>query len=149
MKVTAVSSAQLARELQAFIFAAAKTSQQEAFRLAGEVDMSMSQLRSLFVLDARSEELAVNELAEAIGVSMPSAGRAVDQLLRAGLVSRREDEHDRRVKRVTITTAGRAALRQFTEAKRERLREFASELTEEERAALSDAMAPILARLGA
>jgi DNA-binding MarR family transcriptional regulator len=147
MKATAVSAAQLARELQAFIFAAARNSQQEAFRLAGEIDMSMSQLRSLFVLDARSEELAVNELAEGIGVSMPSAGRAVDQLVRAGLVSRREDANDRRVKRVAITTAGRAALRQFTEAKRERLREFASELTDEERAALSDAMAPILARL--
>jgi DNA-binding MarR family transcriptional regulator len=68
--------------------------------------------------------------------------------VRTGFVSRREDEHDRRVKRVTITEAGRTALRQFTDAKRERLRQFAAELSEDERRALSEAIAPILARLG-
>jgi DNA-binding MarR family transcriptional regulator len=149
VKAIAVTPAQLADELGAFIFAAAKSGQQEAFRLAGEIDMSMSQLRALFVLDLRDSELAVSELAESIGVSTPTAGRSVDQLVRTGLVSRREDEHDRRVKRVTITAAGRTALRQFTEAKRERLRQFAAELSDDERLKLSEAITPILARLGA
>jgi DNA-binding MarR family transcriptional regulator len=111
--------------------------------------MSMSQLRALFVLDLRDTELAVSELAQSIGVSTPTAGRSVDQLVRTGLVSRREDEHDRRVKRVTITADGRTALRQFTEAKRERLRQFAAELSDDERLKLSEAITPILARLGA
>jgi DNA-binding MarR family transcriptional regulator len=149
MKVTLVSAEQLADELQTFIFTAAKSGQHDAFRLAGEIDMSMSQLRTLFVLDARDAELAVHELAESIGVSMPSAGRAVDQLVRGGLVARREDAHDRRVKRIRITEPGRAALRMFTDAKRERLRQFAAELTDDERNALSDAITPILARLAA
>ena len=149
MKAISVPADQLADELQAFIFAAGKAGDHEAFRLAGEIDMSMSQLRALFVLDGSDIELAVHEVADSIGVSMPSAGRAVDQLTRAGLVSRREDEHDRRVKRIRITASGRAAVRRFTEAKRERLRQFAAELTDEERAALSAAISPVLARLAA
>jgi DNA-binding MarR family transcriptional regulator len=130
------------------MFAANKAGQHDALRLVGEIDLSISQLRSLFVLDARDEELAVHELADSIGLSMPSAGRAVDQLLRAGFVTRREDERDRRVKRIMITDAGRDALRRFSDAKRESLRQFAAELTDEERSALSDAIVPVVERLG-
>lgn len=146
MQVVGVSADHLADELAAFIFAVAKPGQDEALRLASELDLSMSQLRSLFVLDGGGDELAVHELAERLGLSMAATGRAVEHLVRSGLVTRREDERDRRVKRIAITDVGRTALREFADAKRERLRRFAAELSEEERAALSRAMAPVLAR---
>ena len=41
-------------------------------------------------------------------MSLPNASRTVDGLLQRGLVERREDEHDRRVKRVGAQREGRA-----------------------------------------
>ena len=47
----------------------------------------------------RTARVSVKELAEELGLSLPGASRAVDALLQRGLVERREDEHDRRMKR--------------------------------------------------
>ena len=147
MQTISVTPRTLADELAALFMLAAKSGQDEALRLASELDLSMTQLRSLFVLDASGdEELAVHELATNLGLSMAATGRAVDHLVRAALVTRREDEHDRRVKRIAITADGRTLLRRFTEAKRSKLREFTAGLSDDERLALSRAIGPILER---
>jgi len=54
--------------------------------------------------------LAQLDLAVLAGVTGPTLVRQIDQLETAGFVQRREDDNDRRVKRVTLTTAGRAKL---------------------------------------
>ena len=40
-------------------------------------------------------------------MSLPATSRTVDGLLQRGLLERREDEHDRRIKRVRLTDEGR------------------------------------------
>jgi DNA-binding MarR family transcriptional regulator len=45
---------------------------------------------------AFEDALSVSELAERIGLSLPTTSQLVGELSRAGLVERREDEHDRR-----------------------------------------------------
>jgi DNA-binding MarR family transcriptional regulator len=149
MQATAVSAAQLTGELADFLRLAIRPGQDEALRLAAELDLSMSQLRALFVLDGNDAELAVNELAERIGLSMAATGRALDHLVRTDLVSRREDQDDRRVKRIAITPRGRRAMSGLARAKRAGLRRFADGLDHAERERLSQAIAPVLARLGA
>ncbi len=147
MQLTAISGEQLAEELDAFIAVAGRSGRDEAFRLAAELQLSLSQLRALWVLDSSDrEELALHEVAASAGLSAPSACRTVDQLVRAGFVTRREDDADRRIKRIAMTRRGHDVVRRFTEVKRERLREFAAGLSDEERRALSAAMAPVLAR---
>lgn len=74
------------------------------------VDLSVSQLRMLFVLLRGAEPLPVNEVADGVGLSLPTAGRAADRLVALGLVDRREDDHDRRVKRLSLTGAGHELL---------------------------------------
>ncbi len=52
--------------------------------------------------------MAQLDLAERAGVTGPTLVRQIDQLEKAGLVNRREDQQDRRVKRVRLTALGEA-----------------------------------------
>jgi DNA-binding MarR family transcriptional regulator len=114
--------------------------------VAADLDLSFSQLRAMFVLADCQEELAVHELAARLGSSMATAGRAVQALARAEMVTRREDEQDRRVKRVKLSENGHALVTGFVHAHREAVRECVESLSDDEREQLSKALAPILAQ---
>ena len=103
----------------------------------------MTQLRMLFVLEQAGRDMAVNELAEQVGVSMAATGRAVDIVVRTGLLSRREDESDRRIKRIGLTESGRAAIVQIGLARRRAVEAFVAKLDPDERAALDAAVATL------
>jgi DNA-binding MarR family transcriptional regulator len=81
-------------------------------------DLSLSQLRSLLVLAQRSTAVPIHELAATLGLSVASAGRNVDQLVRVGLVDRSEDESDRRIKRIRLTASGRDLVAGFRARRR-------------------------------
>ncbi|MER2222747.1 MAG: helix-turn-helix domain-containing protein, partial [Rhodococcus sp. (in: high G+C Gram-positive bacteria)] len=66
-----------------------------------ELDLSFSQVRVLFVLAQRDAAIPINEVADELRLSVAATGRNIDQLVNMGLVDRREDERDRRVKRVS------------------------------------------------
>jgi DNA-binding MarR family transcriptional regulator len=133
-------------DLLGFVGYLLKDAQGEVLEVAAALDLSLSQLRALHVLDAAQRPLALHELAGRMGLSVAATGRAVDVLVRGGLVSRREDESDRRVKRIAIADAGREAVNRLIAARREGMARFAATLSGEERAALSRALTPILAR---
>jgi DNA-binding MarR family transcriptional regulator len=120
--------------------------QAPAIQEAVGLDMPFSQLCALFILDSSDHAPSVHELADRLGLSVAAAGRAVDALVRAGLVERREDEHDRRVKRITLAEPGNRLIARLTAAQTEGLRVFAGLLTDQERANLHAALTPILAR---
>jgi DNA-binding MarR family transcriptional regulator len=65
-------------------------------------------------------------------------------MTRSGLVSRRDDEQDRRVKRLALTDTGRAAVTRITEARNAGLARVVDQLDDDQRAALSAALAPLL-----
>jgi DNA-binding MarR family transcriptional regulator len=127
-----------------------KTAQCDVFQSVMELDLSMSQVRTLFLVDAArlhgTHELALHELAEQLGLSVAAAGRAVDTLVRVGLTDRHEDTADRRVKRVTLTPAGQELVDRLSASHRDDTRRFAEALTEEERTRLNEALTPILTR---
>jgi DNA-binding MarR family transcriptional regulator len=149
MQRVGVNADQLADELADFLRLAIRPGQDEALRVAAELDLSMSQLRVLFLLDGDERDFAVNELAEMIGLSVGATSRAVDHLVRAGLVSRREGHVDRRMKRIAITAKGKHAMVGLATAKRAGLRRFAAGLEDTEREEMSRALAPVLARAAA
>jgi DNA-binding MarR family transcriptional regulator len=117
-----------------------------SMQLAAGLDLPFSHLCTLFILDSSDHELAVHELAERLGLSVAATGRAVDSLVRSGMVVRREDAHDRRVKRISLADAGNALIERLSKAQQEPLRAFAELLTDKERTDLYNALAPILAR---
>ncbi|MFC8932855.1 MarR family winged helix-turn-helix transcriptional regulator [Rhodococcus sp. NPDC057135] len=110
-----------------------------------ELDLSFSQVRVLFVLAQRDAAIPINEVAEELRLSVAATGRNIDQLVNMGLVDRREDERDRRVKRVSLSEAGRKVTTNHIECKRGQLRDFASRVPEPERIRLFEALKPILA----
>ena len=120
-----------------------KDSQTEVMTVTAEFDLTMSQLRMLFVLDKARADLAVNEVADQVSLSMAAAGRAVDGLVRGGLLSRREDSIDRRIKRIGLTNAGKRAIEQIGAARRHSVERFVDALNKTERAALAAAVATL------
>jgi DNA-binding MarR family transcriptional regulator len=139
---TQTSSAELAAELLALWHHLMKGQSRTMFALLDELDLSMSHIKALQVLADCGCELSVKEVSEQLGLSLPGASRTVDSLLRRGYLERREDEQDRRMKRIGITGPGREVARRIVEARLEGLEQFTDSLTPEQRtrlmAALSD-----------
>lgn len=53
------------------------------------------------------------DIAQALGVALPSASRLVERLVRQGLVERKPDPYDRRAVRLTLTDRSREAASQL------------------------------------
>jgi len=138
-----VATGQLAEDLHRFFAKVMKGDQSELFALIAELELTMAQMRGMFVLAAADHGLALTELAPQIGLSVAAAGRAVDGLVRHGFVVRSEDPDDRRIKRLALSADGRATLERMNEARLVALRRFAETLGESERDALADALAAI------
>lgn len=117
-----------------------KGSQHQAMAITAEYDLTLTQLRLLYVLDHAPEPLPVSALGEAVGLSAAATGRAIDALHRAGFVSRNEDPDDRRIKRIALSEAGHDAIERITRARFAAVRDFVGALDADERAALTDAI---------
>jgi MarR family transcriptional regulator for hemolysin len=85
------------RKLRAFFDAAVR-----------EEGLTLARARALFAI-ARRGPLTQKELAEELEVETPTLVRVLDGMEKQGLVQRREDEADRRAKRIDMTAAGRVA----------------------------------------
>jgi len=109
--------------------------------------MGMTDHKLLHHLALADEPPTVKELAAAVGLSLPGASRAADALLRRGWVHREEDARDRRMKRLSITPDGAAALRRVEEARMAGVVELVARLAPEHLDALGAALDPILADL--
>jgi DNA-binding MarR family transcriptional regulator len=120
-----------------------KDSQAGVAAVMAGFDLTFSQLRMLWILDNAGSDLAVNELAEMVSLSLPAAGRAVDGMVRLGLLTRREDEVDRRIKRIGLAEPGREALEKIGRARGRSADRFVEALTDEERTALAGALATL------
>jgi DNA-binding MarR family transcriptional regulator len=142
------STEQVTSELFDFAELVMRSTQSGVLRLAGELDLTLSQLRALYVLLLSERPPALTELAPEVGLSTAATGRLVDHLVRLGLVARREDDADRRVKRLSLTDEGHATLARLAAARRDGLRAFAERLGDDDRARLSAALRPILDRSG-
>jgi DNA-binding MarR family transcriptional regulator len=139
----------LTDELLGFLTYIVKGSSRDVFRVAAQLELSLSQLRALHLLDSADHELALSELAAAVDLSVAATGRAIDGLAKAGLVTRSEDPIDRRIKRLAPTDAGRATLGSIAAARRSALEDFVGTLSAEEIAGLWTALQPFAARVEA
>jgi DNA-binding MarR family transcriptional regulator len=136
----------LARDLFSILGYLVKSTTPDMFRALGELDLSMTQVKLLHCLDGGDRELALSDLADNLSLSLPAASRAIDALHQRGYVERREDDHDRRMKRVRITEPGTAALRQLNHMRLAQLEDFAGTMSEAERRRLAGALASLLER---
>jgi len=87
------------------------------------------------------------DLAVRAGVSGPTLVRQVDSLEDAGLVERRNDPNDRRIKRVCLTEAGRKRFQEVDAIAADLRHEVLEPLTEKEADALLDLTARLIRRM--
>jgi len=87
-----------------------------AAALEGVADhrLTFTQLKLLRLVD-RQGHLTVGDVAAFLGISNAAASKAVDRLVRGGLLGRAEAPGDRRATEVSVTAEGRALLQQFDE----------------------------------
>lgn len=130
----------LTHRLTTVMVALMKGSHSATMDVALEYELTLSQLRILFLLDHSDAPLAVNAIAERISLSMPAAGRAIDALHKSGLVSRREDPVDRRVKRIELTETGAQAIARISASRLAAVQGLVGSLSGDERAQLDDAV---------
>jgi DNA-binding MarR family transcriptional regulator len=131
-----VSPKDLAGELLRLWSHLMRGSSQQMFVVLGELELSMTQMKTLSMLDDCLQEVSVKELSDLLGLSLPATSRTVDGLLRRGFLSRHEDAEDRRIKRVRLTDEGRAVVQRIVTARLQGLEAYASTLSDDQRGQL-------------
>jgi DNA-binding MarR family transcriptional regulator len=136
----------LTHNLAVFVGYVMQTCGRDVVQLASEFEISFSQMKALHRLHESDEPLSVKEVGDQLGLSLAAMSRATDGLVQRGLVDRIEDPQDRRMKRLSLTDAGRDFVRRLVESRLAGIAEFVGSLSDKERAQLDKAIAPILAR---
>jgi DNA-binding MarR family transcriptional regulator len=140
VQVTPVSTERLTEQMLAFMTFLSKSTDEGVFELAREYELTLSQLRAVFAIDHAEAPLALGELAVQVGLSVAATGRMVDVLVRHGLVARREDELDRRIKRHTVTADGEAFIARIHSSRRSGVEGVIALLDDRAREQLSHAL---------
>lgn len=92
------------------------------------VDLTMRQLRVLLILSF-SDGLSGRQLAAALGVGLAAVTGIANRLAARELVRRAEDPADRRVRRIYLTEAGAALVKELRDAGRTGKRRLLRRLT--------------------
>ncbi|MFC6901244.1 MarR family transcriptional regulator [Nonomuraea dietziae] len=104
----------------------------------------MRQLKVVILLSCTGSASG-QELAGNLGVGLGTVTGIVDRLVGHGLVTRHEDPHDRRVRRVQLTDAGRALVEEINDAGLRNYRRIMERLDLDSLRSLADITAKIAA----
>lgn len=142
-----MSDAREAAELVLELFGCASRASSGASFLARleDADLSISQYRILVRAFRQQDRLTVKDMAAQLSLSPAATSRAVDGLVQRGYLTRDEDGTDRRQRRITLTETGREELAALDRMRIDNLAAFFVQCTPAQRAALADAIRPILA----
>jgi DNA-binding MarR family transcriptional regulator len=110
-------------------------------------EVTLTQYRSLVVLASRGPQ-SVGAIAEAVGVTAPTASRMVERLVRKGLVRRRTDPSDRRQLRAALTESGRRLVTTVTEYRRTEITKLLDSIPEEVQRAMVEGLEQLAAAAG-
>ena len=102
-------------------------------------DLSVPQFRTLAFID-RNSDASLSDVAEHIGLTLPSMSKMVEGLVVRKLVTRQTHLTDRRRMTLALTARGLTALQASREATRACLAEDMSALSDRQRATIAQAM---------
>ena len=106
--------------------------EKEEIRELTGLNITPAQINALLILYMH-DDLTMGELSAETYLAESAATRLVDRLVKADLVRRRGDEHDRRVVRVYLTSYGRELASLVFERRSLRFTNLANRLSPEER----------------
>ncbi|MEG9226942.1 MarR family winged helix-turn-helix transcriptional regulator [Aeromicrobium sp. Sec7.5] len=113
--------------------------------VAAELDLTINQAKTVFLLACAPEALPISAIAEQVGISVAAEGRVIDRLVKLSVVERRESESDRRVKLVSLAPRGLELADAHGKQKAQALRDVVDQIPPDLCARLSAALDPILA----
>lgn len=113
-----------------------------------DTGLNFPQMKALVNLAGHDDSppMTVKDVAERLGISVASASRAVDDLVKRELATRVEDQDDRRVRRVALTAAGQGIADELFAARLVGLEKFVTSLSAVERRKLESALEALLQR---
>ncbi len=114
---------------------------------AAAEDTTIAQYRALVVLASRGPQ-RMSDLAAALDVTPPTAGRMCDRLLRKGLIRRHRARADRRAVQVSVTASGREVVDQATARRRALIADILRRLPARQQSAVASALAAFAAAAG-
>ncbi|HEX9371350.1 MAG TPA: MarR family transcriptional regulator [Roseiflexaceae bacterium] len=100
-----------------------------------DLDLSMAQLKTLLALHT-SGALPIGQIAETLGVGLPTASHLVDRLVQARLAVREEDPLDRRRTLAQLSPEGVELAERLREVRSELLRRWLTQMDDAGLAAL-------------
>ncbi len=117
-------------------------------RAIDESGLTFPQMKALVSLASTpdQEPMTVKAVSEQVGLSLASASRTVDELVKRSLVTRVEDPNDRRVRRISPTAEGQEIADVLLAARVAGLESFVSTLSALERRKLEAALDVLLRR---
>lgn len=133
---------ELDRNLGFLLYDAARLMRRDFDRRARSLGLSRAQWSVLAHL-ARKEGVKQAELAEVLDVQPITLARQIDRLERSGLVCRRPDPEDRRVRRLYLSALAEPILTQLRALGRETRAEALRGLSQEQRRSLTQILARI------
>jgi DNA-binding MarR family transcriptional regulator len=108
-----------------------------------EMDLTMAQLRTLFVLACENQP-TIGQVAHCLGISLPTASHLIDRLVQAGLAERSEDPADRRRTLTRLSPAGEDLVGRLRQGRQDRLCAWLMQLDTEDLQALSKGFRALL-----
>ena len=114
-------------------------SMQNFFPYLKSQGISMSQFGAMMHLE-RCDQCGVSEIAEHLGITSAAASQLLDKLVQLGCIDRAEAAHDRRLKSIMLTPAGRQLLADALHEREKWVEALAAALTPAERQQVSAAL---------
>jgi DNA-binding MarR family transcriptional regulator len=143
---TAPAPPELARQLLGLFRFVWSSGDPEFLREVTELELTFTQFKAMMLLAHDPGKLSVKDVSDRLGISFPAASRAVDPLVKRGIVQRTEDPLDRRVKRVRTTKKGDRLVERLIATRIKSFEQLLDGFTVSERRKLGDALDEILAR---
>jgi MarR family transcriptional regulator, organic hydroperoxide resistance regulator len=104
-----------------------------------ELNLTVVQLKSLFFIAAKGKT-NFKKLAEALAVTPPNVTGIIDRLVEQGLVSRTENQDDRRIMLLQVTAKGQDLLNHLRESRTNQMTQILARLNNEELISLAQGL---------
>ncbi|MBI2855033.1 MAG: winged helix-turn-helix transcriptional regulator [Chloroflexi bacterium] len=143
MTTKQVETAALAARMQQLMYTLVRNFRQCDQMCVSRHGITVSQSSTLMAFPLKSE-ITMNELSETMGLANSTMTRAVDHLVQKDLVTRRQDDRDRRVVLVGLSPEGQELRRRLETEKQLLFQELVRDIPEEQRAATLHALVLVI-----
>ncbi len=118
---------------------------QDFIHSARKNGVSMSQINAMFFLK-RAGSGGVSDIAGSLDVTNAAASQLLDRLVQQGLILRREDPDDRRLKQIELTEKGEQLVEESMRARHQLVMEISASLTPAEKEQVIAALEVLIQR---